>query len=121
VIFSPDLCELILAGKKTVTRRPVKWTDPPRPLLARQFPCRYKPGRSYAVQPGRGKKSVGRIRVLTVIESVCGAIDDEDARREGFRDAEAFHTRWRSLYGDMAPWLAWRIEFELVQANQGEK
>jgi hypothetical protein len=44
-------------------------------------------------------------------------ITDEDARREGVADREAFAAKWREIYGapgwDENPWV-WRIGFRRV-------
>lgn len=104
MIFAPDLAEAVVAGRKTVTRRRVKG----------DAPCRYEAGRDYAVQPGRGKKAIGRIRILSVRkESLAGITADGEAKREGFRRVADFVDRWAAMYGDVR--LAdevWRIEFE---------
>lgn len=111
MIFSGDLCDKVLAGTKTQTRRPVK--------LAR-FPgdssCQYKVGQSYAIQRKRGTHGLGtRIRVLSVQRVPTFPISAEDAKAEGFDSPTAFETRWLGFYGDKHP-VCWRIEFDLVQA-----
>lgn len=60
MIFGQEMIDAVLAGRKTVTRRPVKFLDgPTRDWL--RVPCRYKPGRTYAVQPRieEGRAKVG--------------------------------------------------------------
>ena len=118
MIFSPDLCELILAGKKTVTRRPVKYA--PYASTAGWLDCRYQEGRSYAVQPGRGAKSVGRILIRSATREPLGNVAHRlEARREGFATVGDFVRRWEDLYGShLFSWAQeiWRIEFELVAA-----
>ncbi len=107
MIFRPDLVEKILAGEKTETRR---WLDPNRE-------CRYRAGRSYAVQPGRGRRAVGRIRIKEVYPSTLWHVDEDVARREGFGSREAFEKYWRGLHGWWNPgvWV-WVIRFELEVA-----
>ncbi len=102
MIFAPDLCAKVLDGSKTQTRRPV------RPGVE----CRYRVGSTYAVQYGRGQRGVARILVLSCERVSVGSITREDARAEGFRDADAFYARWRELYGGVFG-HCWRIEFEL--------
>jgi len=114
VIFSPDLCELILSGAKTVTRRPVKVDS--YDTLQFPLPCRYVVGRTYAVQPGRGKKAVGRIRVVSVDREPLTLVrHGNEWAREGFASVNDFYRRWTDLYG-LVPAMqpVWRIEFELV-------
>jgi hypothetical protein len=117
VIFARDLAEKIVRGEKTQTRRlrhgenstgkPGGWVDEP---------CRYKVGRTYAVQPGRGAKSIGRIRILSVTPQAFCDMTKDDVLAEGFQTHSAFAARWLSMYGK-GSWLdpVWRIEFELVK------
>lgn len=106
MIFKPVLIAAIVAGRKTVTRRPVKGRDA----------APYEPGKVYRIQPGMARTSVASIRVTDVSEQALGDIDDVDAAREGFADAAAFRAYWRALYGGM--WdcglPVYRIAFELV-------
>jgi hypothetical protein len=75
VIFRPELARLIRAGRKTQTRRPAR-VEPV---------CRYQPGKTYAVQPGRGQFAVCRIHVTTVRKELAGEIAFADAGRRGSR------------------------------------
>lgn len=118
VIFSPDLAEKVIASQKTVTRRPRTGSNPSgKPGGWEDEPCRYKAGKTYAVQPGRGKKAIGRIRVLSVRPELMTDLDDDEARLEGFANTREFTAKWLSIYGK-GSWLdiVWRIEFELVAA-----
>lgn len=115
MIFKPEMVEKILGGEKTVTRRPVKFDA----VTSAWLPCRYEVGKDYAVQPGRGKKAVGRIRVLSVvrrrIELFTLSSRVREAQREGFKDWWAFKRYWTALYGSWdAAQLVDRIEFELL-------
>ncbi len=103
MIFRAPLFDLVLEGRKTQTRR-----------VAAYEPCRYVVGRDYAVQPGRGKKAVARIRVLAVRMEAVGAITPADARAEGFDTPQDFRDYWNELHGwYMAERLVWVIDFEL--------
>lgn len=110
MIFSGGLCEKVLDGTKTQTRRPVKGTGD-----AEQA-CQYQVGKTYAVQPGRGKHALGRILVLSVENVNVAAINEADARAEGFAHPDEFLARWRDFYGVIDEWSSrcWRIEFVLV-------
>ena len=127
MIFKPEMVEKILAGEKTVTRRPVKFKSElppgaPGPVRVEQ-PCRYEVGKTYAVQPGRGQKGVGRIRVLAVRRKPLGhyMLTDETLR-EGFQSFTRFRAYWERLYGSYDPTqLVDRIEFELVSGEQEGK
>jgi|SRR5450759_1628740 len=119
MIFSPALCDLILVGKKRVTRRPVKWRETPADVEI--IPCRYKVNKTYAVQPGRGKSGVGRVRIVSTELQSLGYLSGPEAALEGFQMWDgrgvpnAFENRWRELYGGYNPMRSvWRIEFELV-------
>ena len=89
MIFRPELVEKILAGQKTETRRRAKEGEP----------CRYEAGKTYALQPGRTKAGVARIRVTDVRREGLGDLKPAAAPREGFRYLHEFFTYWRSLYG----------------------
>lgn len=121
MIFRPELAAKVLDGTKTVTRRRAEWPDGcdlSKPLEERTeplVPCRYVMGRSYAVQDKRGGRALARVVVTDVRLVVLGAMDDEDARREGFEGAAAFLTYWRRLYRAIDPdERVWRVAFELV-------
>lgn len=119
MIFAADLAEKVARGEKVVTRRVVKLVPNQHPSAQ---PCRYVVGRSYAVQPGRGKRSIARIRIVGVDQMPLGIIGADEARREGFADAVAFARRWCDLHhGIYDPaTLVWRIEFELLaEADRG--
>lgn len=113
MIFKPDLCAKVLAGGKTQTRRPVKWPAGLLAPLEEPTPCQYQPGRSYAVQPGRGQKAVGRIRVLEVARVRVLSIDGWDAVAEGFESRAAFLDWWRGFYGNVEG-ECWRIRFVIA-------
>ncbi len=116
MIFSPDLAEKVVAGQKTVTRRPRNGSNPSgKPGGWEDAPCRYKAGKTYAVQPGRATKSIGRIRVLSVRPELMTDLTEDEARKEGFADIGGFVAKWLAIYGK-GSWLdiVWRIEFEVV-------
>lgn len=114
MIFRPELAQAILDGRKTETRRPARfengteWVRPP-----------YKPGRTYAVQPGRGKKAIGRIRIVGVRwERFFEGLDEAAAHREGFESVREFISTWLDIYG-RGNWLdpVNVITFELVEGR----
>ena len=103
MIFGKDMVEKVLSGAKTVTRR--------------RLPVRYQVGRVYAVQPGRGKRHVGHIRVLGMNEECLGGISYRSAQAEGFESPSAFSAYWIALRGGWNPAeVVMRIHFELAPA-----
>lgn len=111
MIFGPDLLPKVLDGSKTVTRRRVKYEN------GKERGCAYRRDGLYAVQPGRGRRGVGQLRVLTVSLDLLGSVDDADAHREGFACRADFVSWWERQYGSFDPMLpVWRIEFELERA-----
>lgn len=112
MIFRPELAALVLCGEKTVTRRP---TSRNQRSTWYEFGPRIYVGQTYAVQAGRGKRSLGRIRVLSLVCERLGYLDPSEARREGFPSPLAFWRTWSEINGDYETTLAvWRIEFEYV-------
>ena len=80
MIFRPELAAMVIAGEKTVTRR--LCSENPRSPWWRER-CALRPGQSFAVQPGRGKQSIGRARASSVQRELLGRLSDQEARREG--------------------------------------
>lgn len=111
MIFSPKLAHLIVAQKKTMTRRPVKEGE---------TECRYKPGRTYAIQRGRGQKEVARLRVLEVRRELLHDLPPLDALAEGFKSRDEFFAYWRGLHktGPLMQIPVWVIVFELVDDEE---
>ena len=105
MIFKPEHIEMIRNGTKTQTRR---YTG-----------LHYKEGRTYAVQPGRGKKAVPdiRIRIVRKREEIPPFnITDDDAIAEGGYTPEEYEALYLSLYPKSA--LRWVLTFEVVKCEQ---
>lgn len=154
MLFKPELCQAILDGTKTQTRRLVKpgeacrdgmsvaktWTHDVLGITGHRCWVPYYPkwqvGRTYAIQPGRGKKAVGRIRITKIRreelwEISCGGyLGRSDMQQEGcpfvnepnrmgLDEVEWFGELWDSINtkkGDR--WAdnpeVWVLEFECV-------
>lgn len=99
-----------MEGRKTVTRR-LASDNPRSPWWVGG--CSLVVGRDYAVCPGRGKHAVGRVRVTGVrLFGEIGRLDDDEARREGFRDAAGFEAGFAEINGSYDPHACvWRVEF----------
>jgi hypothetical protein len=126
MIFKPEMVAQIQAGKKTVTRRPVKYVKQPHPYVSYPLPCHYEVGKDYAIQPGRGQKAVGRIHILAIDQRPLyvgnPAEAGEEARAEGFNRWGEFRAYWIKLYGRFdSTQLVHRIEFELVPSEEALK
>ena len=98
----------VLDGTKTQTRRPVKDDDvyEPEELGPGHIQAvfnvghlkgtpKYAVGKTYAVQPGRGKKSVGRIRITKIRRERLGEINHRDTIAEGIERFVNYPGDWR--------------------------
>lgn len=112
--------ELVMSGQKTQTRRIVKPGDTPTFISANTWRFHPDPKRGYsgvrnnerwrwyinqelAVQPGRGQKAIGRIKILYVRREDVREISAADAKAEGFEDSGAegrldFLSVWVSMH-----------------------
>ena len=117
MIFRPELARLIVSGRKTQTRRPIKDS----PYGGPRKDCPYEPGKHYALCPGRGQKAIDRILIKSVERQTLGDIDHQAALAEGFKSVEEFRDYWRTLYripdSRPTPWgtPVWAITFELYR------
>src|SRR5690606_33116659 len=55
-------------------------------------------GKTYAVQPGRGKSAIGRIRITGIREQDVREISDADVRAEGFAFKADFLNTWTQMH-----------------------
>lgn len=146
MIFSLKSIEDILTGKKTQTRRLVKDGDMLSSGLHPLYSCpdcvyrytskgqgtrtKWKVGNTYAVQPGRGKPQVARIRILRIWREDVRRIKLGDISAEGFSWFGEFWQVWCGFHDPGADWAngnslierpahrydAWALEFELVSS-----
>ena len=137
----------VMSGRKTQTRRIVKAgessaarfniaaTATNRVVLSASGRIKWYTGGTYAVQPGRGKKAIGRIRITGIRKERLQEISEKDALAEGIdvthgifkRDgtpdidpAPTFALLWNEVHGAGA-WGAnpevWVVEVELEPAE----
>lgn len=117
--------ELVLSGRKTQTRRIVTPKDSAErgddgAITAVKINGRdkYRVGKTYAVQPARGKPAVARIRMLVIERRKASEATTADARAEGVATREAFFEMWCSVHGaDKMDAEVWVLTFELVNED----
>ncbi len=118
MIFSHTL-QHVLCGTKRQTRRIVKpnesFDNVKQAIVKANTRILYKVGKSYAVQPNRGKKAVARIFITNIRKEKVGAISEADAINEGFASKEDFIAAWQRIHGQDADLETevWVIEFKL--------
>lgn len=101
MIFRREMLAKVLSGAKTVTRRVGK--------------ARYKMGRTYAVQPGRGRQHVAHIKIRGVQEKALSFVDKWEVYWEGFDTVSEFVDYWIKLHGTWdSQEVVTRIRFELA-------
>jgi hypothetical protein len=85
------------------------------------LPCRYKAGKTYAVQPGRGKAAVGRILIKKIeYREQAKTISEPEALAEGFDSVTAYYSAFEKAHGKAALLQpVWRIWFNLVRFDSG--
>jgi len=89
MIFQQYHIDQISSGIKTQTRRSINSI--------------YSVGRSYRVQPGRGKHGLFKIKILKVHLEKLGDISEEDIRAEGHTTLEEFINVWRLINKNYNP------------------
>ncbi|KKK51212.1 hypothetical protein LCGC14_3117180, partial [marine sediment metagenome] len=97
--FTKDSIDAIKSGDKIHTRRPVKdgemyafinlnggeWHQ--SEVRTAKGRLKWLAGNTYAIVPGRGKKSVGRIRITAIRRERLWDITEQDAIAEGLSQA----------------------------------
>lgn len=121
MIFAHTLAQ-VLNGQKSQTRRLVKPDEVFNPTHQRVIHAAkrtvYQVGKTYAVQPNRGKKSVARILLTGLRQETPATISEADALAEGFPSRAAFLEAWRKIHGQHADLNqpVWILEFALYNA-----
>lgn len=121
MIFTPENVQKILAGEKTETRRIVKAGETlfGSEVYTGKHLQKWGVGNTYALQPGRGKQAVGRIRIMGLRREALQAMTDADARAEGVADVAEFRALWDSINKRKGhTWednpMVWVIRFEVM-------
>lgn len=139
MLFTPENAKKVMDGAKTQTRRPEQEGDTVKrhaglgcqtKLVAvyRNGRLLWEVGKAYAVQPGRGKSAIGRIKLISIRRERVNAISEEDAKAEGVEPFNspaigivykpAFVSLWNSIYSDGLAYhtgpMVWVLEFERV-------
>jgi uncharacterized protein YhfF len=138
--------ELVMAGRKTATRRvfahdtivldaygfamlrrtfddAAAELEPRHPVLDVGTVGRglkWRVGNTYAVQPGRGKRAIGRIRVTGLRVERLQTLTHEDALAEGVASVEEYAALWDAIHSKRGErWdddpLVIVIQFELMK------
>ena len=97
--------QAVLDGRKNQTRRLVKPGDASYDdgfgyivSVYRNERCVYDVGKTYAVQPGRGRKAVARIRITDIRREDVREISVEDVIAEGVERRSEFLETWTQMH-----------------------
>ncbi|MBT9148506.1 MAG: hypothetical protein DDT32_02280 [Syntrophomonadaceae bacterium] len=109
LIFQAEHIEMIQVGTKTQTRRSKRGT--------------YQVGRTYAVQPGRGKRGVLglRIEILSIWSECLSHISIKDAWEEGGYTPADYIALYRALHKgkpQQHPELVWVFSFKVIHGRR---
>lgn len=119
ILFTPEMAQAILDGRKTVTRR--RWKKP-RVKVGGLHQCYTRP--AFARPPG---KPFARVRIVNVAFEwgVMGGLTREqqeaEAGLEGFATRLDFYDAWYAINGpDSVYDGTYRVEFRLEAEGSGE-
>ena len=112
----------ILDGRKTTTRRVRKPSDQAVYADDGRIEAvlvngreKWRVGKTYSVQPGRGKPQIARIRITGIDAENVTDVTNAAARAEGSADREDFLRLWVEVNGEAnAKADVWVLHFELI-------
>lgn len=115
--------QAILDGRKTQTRRVRKASDQAVYSSDGKIEAvlvngreKWRVGKSYSVQPARGKPQIARIRITGINAENINDISNADAVAEGSADRDDFLRLWVEVNGAAnAGADVWVLHFELVE------
>lgn len=126
MIFTQEHCDLILAGKKTETRRVRDARHTPYRFPSGAFQgvrdngrILWQVGRLYSLQPGRGRLGIGYIGLLAINTERLWRISFAAIAREGYATRDAYRAAWDRINRrpgtrwDDNP-VVWVLRFKLV-------
>lgn len=110
----------VLSNEKTQTRRIVKAGEYllNGMVMTADGRVKWRTGYDYAVQRGRGQRSVARIIITDIRKEYIWEIlkSPEDVAAEGFQSWGGFMATWEQIHG-RADQDVWVITFKLIQAS----
>jgi len=107
LLFKKYYIKLILAGRKTQTRRIHKH--------------KLKVGKTYAVKTRWFGKPLFRVVITRRFQQKLGEISLEDVKKEGYSSLEEFRRAWMRIYGSWNPeQLVTVYEFKPVSSRTGK-
>lgn len=131
--------EKVLSGEKTQTRRlrlpgdkaMGGWIEAPSATSSgimgdtayiwRNYNTIYQVGKTYAVQPGRGKKAVARIQITGIRSEDVRSLSINDLYAEGFDEYLHFMMTWMQMHDKPAHrYLESEVGDQLYEAIVGE-
>jgi len=102
MMFKRELLDLVVAGKKTQTRRLHK-----NPLKEKQ---------KYVIKKNWYENTEHYIRITKVYPQKLCDVSEEEARKEGFSSLEEFRDAWIRINGSWEPEMIVTVyEFELAE------
>ncbi len=112
----------ILDEKKTQTRRVIGTNEIAVRARHNQIisvvsngRVKWKVGQTYAVQTGRGKSEIARIKITQINSECVSRISSANAKAEGFNNRQEFFNTWQQIHGkDSLGQKIWVLKFELI-------